>query len=111
MIPIPPSILAFFAKPLVKFGLPALLVVLAIIGFRVWLGAHDRAIRAEYLNELTEQQRVESQKAATKADKASAERKEITDAAQDRIAGSNSVDDLFNRLRGQGSPKPSPSAP
>ncbi len=110
MIPIP--LATFFAKPLVKFGLPVLAIVLALAVFRfVWIPSHDRAVRAEYLNELTEQQRVESQKAATKADKASAERKEITDAAQDRIAGSNSVDDLFGRLRGQGSPKPSPSAP
>ncbi len=109
MIPLP--IATFFAKPLVKYGLPVLVIVLAVIGFKIWLGAHDRAVRAEYLVELTVQARKDSEEAATKADTASAERKEKTDATQDRIANSSSVDDLFVRLRGKGSAKPVAPAP
>lgn len=94
-----------FARPLVKYSAIALAVVLVVVGFKLWLGAHDRAVRAEYLVELQERARAESAKATTNADKASAERKVITDETQDRIANSSSVDELFDGLRGQGGTK------
>jgi membrane protein involved in colicin uptake len=109
---IPPSIATLFAKPLVKYGLPVLLVVLGFAAFKfAWLPAHDRAVRAEYLVELQEAARKESARAAAAADKASAERRAVTDETLDRISNSSSVDILFGRLRGLGGTKPAPAAP
>ena len=97
--------------PFVKYGAIALMVVLAVVGFKLWIGAHDRAVRAEYLVELQEAARKESARAAAAADKASAERRAVTDETLDRISNSSSVDILFGRLRGQGGTKPAPAAP
>lgn len=83
----------------------AVISALAYLAFTWWLSAHDRAVRAEYLVELQGRARKESAKAASEADKASAERKVITDETQDRIANSSSVDELFDGLRGQGGTK------
>lgn len=99
MIPIPPSIAAFLAKPLVRYGLPVVAIVIAVIAFRWWLADHDRDVRAEYLVELKEQARKESERASADADRAAAADKEKTDEVQNRIANSSSVDDLFGRLR------------
>ena len=96
---IPAPLATFLARPLVKYGGPVVLVMLAVVGFKLWLASHDRAVRAEYLSELKEAARKESEKAAAKADKASSDRKAQTDAVQESIANSSSVDELFDSLR------------
>jgi type II secretory pathway component PulM len=83
-----------------QFALLAVAVMIIWAVFRlVWLPNHDRAVRAEYLVELKEQSRRDSERAAREADKAAAAGKEKTDDVQNRIANSSSVDGLFDRLR------------
>jgi len=94
-----------FAKAAAWASVAALAIIAFLIFRFVWLPSHDRAVRAEYLVELTAQAHIESDKAGARADKAAEASKEQTDEVQNSIANSSGVDELFSRLRAQGGTK------
>jgi hypothetical protein len=101
----PTALASLFAKPLAKYAIGGGLIVIAVLGFWLWLGMHDRAVRAEYYAELVEQARLKSDKAKATADAQSEIRKAQTDEVQNRIANSAGVDELFDSLRAKGGTK------
>jgi hypothetical protein len=100
MIPLPRA--TFLAKPIVKFGVPVLVIIISILVFQfIWLPAHDRAVRAEYLLELREQARVESEKAASAANEKQELRDDAFEKSQANLVNAADPDSWAERLRAE----------
>lgn len=105
MIPIP--LATFFAKPIVKFGLPVLIVVLAFVGFRVWLWRHDVSTREAERARIEQRAQEHEAEARNEADEAAQARNEVFN--ETRVDNASSPDDYLRRLR-QNQCRANPSA-
>lgn len=92
----------FLASPLAKWAALAGAVVIAMLVFRfVWLPAHDRAIRAEYLVELTAAAVKERDKASARATVKQEIRNDRFETSQRELANASDPDQWAQRLREQ----------
>lgn len=93
----PPQIVAFFAKPLVKYGLPVVGIVLVVVGFKLWLHFHDNGVREAERARLERLATQQAEKATNVADKAQNGRNEAYE--ETRVDNAAGVDDYLERLR------------
>jgi hypothetical protein len=93
----PASLATFLAKPLVKFGVPVLIVVIAIVGFRLWLWRHDVSVREAERTRIEQQAHEHEAEARNEADEAAQARNEVFN--ETRVDNASGPDEYLRRLR------------
>lgn len=93
------DIAAFFAKPIVKYGGPVLVVAGIIAGFFIWLHFHDVGVRKAERERIEQETHEISQERANEADGAQEKRDETFNSSQAELRNAADTDDYFKRLR------------
>jgi hypothetical protein len=86
--------IAALNRPLARTGLALMLAFAALLGWRLWLSSHDRAVVAAYEARVTAAARTRGMEAERRADRA-----EVLDRAADRARAGKMEEEIDNGIQ------------